>query len=710
MLIPEFGSDASSSMAPIARRSPSYPDSGSDPGTNEMLEKAGIFLSACDMDLRYTWVSCPFPGVTVDMIGLRDDELAPLVGGTAVLAFKRDALDRCEPATADIELSVSGAGRVYEFRARPLVVEGRVTGLSVAAIDVTARREEERRLAGAAERTRMLALATREGLMLHDGERVVEVNEAFAKMFGIPREAAQGEEPLGFIAPESREFAAEQARRGARGPDELVGLRRDGTTFPVEISLARFPYEGRLFRAVRFRDLTNKKGAELALRESEERYRALAAATREGVVIHDGERIVEVNDIFCRMHGTTREKAIGRPAFRYIAPPARQTALAQIRSGGGKPYETLAQREDGSTFPVEAAGQPIVYQGRLMRVATLRDLSERRGAETALRESEERLRSFAEASSDVMWVMDADTRRFEFLSPSFEEIYGESRARILRDMDRWAELLHPDDRDRVMEAMRETLNGRRIETEYRIVRPDGVMRWIRDTGFPIRESDGRLRRAAGLARDVTQRKENESRQRLMLRELNHRVKNTLATVQSIARQTLRHAASPEVFQERFEDRLLALSQTHNLLTHENWERGSLKALLKQELSPYGKDRVHLLGEQDVHLAPRAVVPLAMALHELTTNAAKYGALSVPSGELTVGWSVSGSLFETLRLEWRERGGPPIASRPARQGFGSRLLERGIRAELEGQVTLDFKPEGLDAAIEIPLDVTNRPKE
>jgi PAS domain S-box-containing protein len=698
-------------MAPPARRSPSIAEFGNDPRAVETLGRAGILLSTCDRDLRYTWISQPFAGLSsADMLGRRDEEL-PSVEGVAELSdFKRSALAQEDPARADIALSAAGFRRVYEFRAERIVEQGEAVGLSVVAIDVTARRDAEQRTEQSAERARVLALATREGLMLHDGERIAEVNEAFLRMFGAEREAAIGAAPLTFIAPESRDFAIAQAERGARGPDELVGLRRDGTTFPVEVSVERFSHDARLFRVVRFRDLTSKKEAELALRESEERYRALAAATREGVIIHDGERIVEVNEIFCTLHGTTRESAVGKPAYMFIASSAREAALAHIRSGSPEPYETVARRDDGSTFPIEAAGRPIVYQGRLMRVATLRDLTERKGAEAALRESEERLRGFAEASSDVMWVMDAATRRFEFLSPSFEEMFGESRSRILRDQNRWAELLHPDDRQRVTDSMAATLDGRRAETEYRIVRPDGVMRWIRDTGFPIRGSDGRVRRAAGLARDVTLRKENESRQRLMLRELNHRVKNTLATVQSIARQTLRHASSPEVFQERFEDRLLALSQTHNLLTNENWERGSLRALLKQELSPYGKNRVHLIGEQDVHLAPRAVVPLGMALHELTTNAAKYGALSLPSGDLTVTWTVSGSLFQTLRLEWRERGGPSIESPPVRQGFGSRLLERGIRAELEGQVTLDFTPAGLDATIEFPLDATNSPKD
>jgi two-component sensor histidine kinase len=232
------------------------------------------------------------------------------------------------------------------------------------------------------------------------------------------------------------------------------------------------------------------------------------------------------------------------------------------------------------------------------------------------------------------------------------------------------------------------------------------MRWIRDTAFPILSPDGRVRRTAGLARDITAMKETEDRQKLLLGELNHRVKNTLATVQSIARHTLRSVSSPDILQERFEDRLLALSKTHNLLTNENWEHASLRELLEQELSPYGAGRYHLLGEEDVRLAPRAVVALGMALHELTTNAAKYGALSTEAGTVTLRWEVVGAPTTHLCLEWSEAGGPPVTSLPARRGFGSRLLERGVTAELGGMVAMEFASKGLKASIEIPLDASN----
>ena len=692
-------------MAHNARNSLLSRDIEADERLAFALKETGVVVYACDAELRYVGLSQPLAGLEASQVlGKTDADLFPADVAGRLAAFKRSVLEEGRAAAAEFMLPQGASHILYEMRAVPLADHlGKGTGLSVTAIDVTPQQEARLQAEHEARRAAILAHTTHEGLLLHDGERIVEANEAFCRMFGTTRDKAVGRDPYAFVAPEARERAREYAAKRSRGPDELLGVRADGSTFPVEVSVERFDYLGRVFRVSHIRDVTAQKEAEAALRESEERYRALAAATREGVIIHDAFRIVEVNEIFCALHGTTRERAVGRPAFDFIAPDVRGTVAAVIASGSPEPYETIACRDDGTTFPIEAAGRPLFYQGRIMRVATIRDLSERQVAEAALRDSEQRFRGFAEASSDVLWVTDAATGRLEYLSPSFETVWGEARDRVLGDSSRWLELVHPEDRARVIATLAGSLAGQHVEVEYRIVRPDGVVRWVRDTGFPIRGVDGSIRRVAGLARDITRQKEHDTRQRLMLGELNHRVKNTLATVQSIARQTRRFASSPELFQERFEDRLLALSNTHNLLTSENWERASLRALLKQELSPYGKGRVQLQENDDVQLAPQTIVALGMALHELTTNAAKYGALSVPNGRLEVNWDVSGTLFQRLRIEWRERGGPPIEAPPTHHGFGSRLLERGITSELGGKVALDFTPIGLDVTIELPLD-------
>ncbi len=197
--------------------------------------------------------------------------------------------------------------------------------------------------------------------------------------------------------------------------------------------------------------------------------------------------------------------------------------------------------------------------------------------------------------------------------------------------------------------------------------------------------------------DVTDRVMAERQQKLLVDELNHRVKNTLATVQAIAAQTLRSAADLATFSEAFESRIMALSATHDLLTATNWRSARLHDVLGVEFRPYGPERYRLEGP-DVALAPPEALALGLLFHELATNAAKYGALARPTGCIEVGWDVA---EDVLELVWRERDGPPVAP-PARRGFGSRLIERSLQGVLRGEASLEFAPAGLVCRITLPL--------
>ena len=214
---------------------------------------------------------------------------------------------------------------------------------------------------------------------------------------------------------------------------------------------------------------------------------------------------------------------------------------------------------------------------------------------------------------------------------------------------------------------------------------------------PIIEDDGAISGVFVEGADITDQVRAQERQRLLVDELNHRVKNTLATVQAIAQQTLRGSATPERFAEAFEARLMALSKTHNALTDSHWTGAGLRQILWQELSPYGAERVTMIGP-DVQLSARLALALGMVFHELATNAAKYGALS-DGGRLSVTWSVDAS--DDLSLDWREMGGPP-ALPPARKGFGSRLIERSITGELQGRIQMDYATTGLACRFTVPL--------
>jgi two-component sensor histidine kinase len=194
------------------------------------------------------------------------------------------------------------------------------------------------------------------------------------------------------------------------------------------------------------------------------------------------------------------------------------------------------------------------------------------------------------------------------------------------------------------------------------------------------------------------------RRTFLLRELDHRVKNTLASVQSIARQTLRTAPSPADFADSFESRLMGLSRAHELLTRQAWGRTDLRDVLEAALQPFGglADPRFTARGPAIALTPETAVALHMTLHELMVNAAKHGALTAASGQVTVVWrleEVNGG--PSLSLEWVERGGPPVFA-PRRQGFGTRLLERGVARDLAGEASLSYQPKGLTYVLRVPL--------
>jgi len=214
---------------------------------------------------------------------------------------------------------------------------------------------------------------------------------------------------------------------------------------------------------------------------------------------------------------------------------------------------------------------------------------------------------------------------------------------------------------------------------------------------PITHPDGEAWGVFVEGSDVTDRVLAERQQKLLLDELNHRVKNTLATVQAIAAQTLRTNPEPAAFRQAFEARILALAATHDLLTATSWRSAGLRDVVLVELKPFGAERYRLEGP-DVALTPAEALTLGLLFHELATNAAKYGALSVAEGRVEVRWTVEAG---RLDLGWRETGGPAVTP-PVRRGFGSRLIERSLKGQMGGEAVLEFAPQGLCCAVSLPL--------
>ncbi len=221
---------------------------------------------------------------------------------------------------------------------------------------------------------------------------------------------------------------------------------------------------------------------------------------------------------------------------------------------------------------------------------------------------------------------------------------------------------------------------------------------------PVFDAEGNVEWVSGTTRDITDIKRAEDHLKLLVNELNHRVKNTLATIQSIAAQTFRGDGASAQARAAFEARLIALSEVHTVLTATNWEGANLREIASRALAPFrssaGQPERFGADGADVRLRPQAALALAMAFHELASNAVKYGALSTERGRVTLGWALDDG---RLRIAWSENGGPGV-SQPASTGFGTRLIEQGLARELDGEVHLDYRPTGVVCTMDIPAPV------
>ena len=234
-------------------------------------------------------------------------------------------------------------------------------------------------------------------------------------------------------------------------------------------------------------------------------------------------------------------------------------------------------------------------------------------------------------------------------------------------------------------------------------RDDHVERWLSAKGQVTFDKAGKPRRFVGAVVNITDRKRAELHLRLLVNELNHRVKNSLATIQAIAAQSFNGQRSLGEAQEAFSSRIIALAEAHDLLTRENWEGAEMHDVASRVAALHGGDARFELSGAAIRLSPKTALSLSMALHELATNAVKYGALSGQHGNIQIFWDLAPeSGAPRLDLTWTERGGPPVKP-PEKRGFGSRLIERGLAAELAGAAVIDFQPEGVVCRIRALLE-------
>jgi PAS domain S-box-containing protein len=444
--------------------------------------------------------------------------------------------------------------------------------------------------------------------------------------------------------------------------------------------------------------------AEAALRESEERYRTLIDTSPDAVHVHCDGVIILANQEAARLFGASAPgEIIGLPAMDLVEEAslalARNRTARLVRLGKrNPPVELTLKRLDGSRVVAEAASAAVMLEGKLAVQAVLRDITERRLAEDQLRRSEEQRRLAFEAAGLGLWDMDYTTGSAVF-DAAFRRMYGLGPEGGPREVV-W-DRIHPDDRPHVeaaVAAAKAPDSPGDYEVEYRITLPDGALRWHlakAQVHFADDREGRRPVRFVGVVMDITERKLAEERQTILLHELNHRVRNSLAVVRMLAVQTLKPERSIEEARMILDRRLSALIAAHNLASEADWQDIDLGKLIDTLLLPY-PERIGRAGPY-VKLQARAALSLGLVLNELASNATTHGALGRPEGRADAGWTLDEG---GLRFTWREWGAGPVAP-PSKRGLGLKLIDGALDYELGAISALRFLSEGLVFEARLP---------
>jgi PAS domain S-box-containing protein len=352
----------------------------------------------------------------------------------------------------------------------------------------------------------------------------------------------------------------------------------------------------------------------------------------------------------------------------------------------------------------QRAEQELIESKRALERKT-EELTE---ANRQLRENETRYRTALAAGRMGTWETDL-VARTRIWTDEGMALFGlklaGGRGHVGGDHDEYRSALHPDDRHLVQTFHALADKQDSFTSEYRVVWPDGTTLWLRGRGQVIsRTPEGKAWRMVSIVTDVTERKASEDHIQFLMHEISHRSKNLLMVIQSIARRTARTAGTMEEFESRFERRLQGLAASHDVLISRNWQGAPLADLVRQQLLPFVEiqsSRFELEGP-DIVLTAEAAQAIGLAIHELATNAIKYGALSEAGGKVRISWMFDGDaeVAEHLVLNWIEQDGPPV-SPPARKGFGHVVIGEMVERSLNGKVAMEFAAEGLNWRVSIP---------
>ena len=592
--------------------------------------------------------------------------------------------------------------------------DGAVAEVQSIGYDVTEARQAEERLRHSQERYRTLVEACPDGVLIHRDGVIVYANESLVRLVGAKSTHELAGTNLASLQAAHDRAQGANLMRGdepARYEDGRIE-HRDGHTVEVEVIAKRVVFDGRPAVQAILRDVTERREAEQALGESEGRFRTIFGSISDAVMIHDRSGALrEVNARASQLFGLPEEvlkkldiESLLAEDSPHAIEPLRAGFAAALSTGEPQLFEFEARRGRSERWWAEVSLRAADIGGRERLLAVVRDVTERRQAQEALRAARNRLDHMLSTSPTIIYSRTpGPAPQLTFISRNAEELVGLTQEALTSDPGLWW-------RGAVLEADRARVNADLAESdergdlftcEYRLTTGHGEVIWIQDDARLLRDKDGQAIEWVGCWRDVTARKHSEQSQRLMMDELDHRVKNTLAMVLSLLDQALQGTSSPEELRAAFRGRVVALAYAHEALALGQWEEVDLERITRLVLGPHlDQGKISVEGPEQP-LDARTASPLALSLHELATNAVKHGALSVPDGRVELTWTRED---RGLVVSWQERGGPETSPPTERStgGAGLRLVRGLIEHELGGRVLLDFEVSGLCAEIVLPL--------
>jgi PAS domain S-box-containing protein len=614
-----------------------------------------------------------------------------------------------ETVRRDIQYAAcDGEIRWIDFQATPLrTSDGSVDGVVPSGYDITDRKRAEHALRQSEARFRNLYEHALAGISLSDWEgRIMACNPAFCDLVGYSEEELRGTHFGPLVHPDDREENTIKVRGLRTGEASSVVfenryVHKSGKPIWVRKIISSLPIQQgqptRFFMLCI--DISDRKEQEELLRQSEARLQLALEADGAGLwenSVETGEFIA--SDRALTLHGLPRGSPMKRDTLLAAMHPEDRPKVEQawrdtLETGAPFTVEIRCPQPDGSMRWLHSQGKLHEIRGQRRFIGLVRDISRRKAAETAVRTTQMRLQLALDAARLGWWLYDPLQLTASWDS-RFKEIFGITDPHA--DVPAILARVLPEDSRRVCEAAAAALNPlnpKPFVGEYSIQRIDGEIRWIEVYGMATFEGAGAARYAVvmvGTAADITERKRAEEHQLLLMRELNHRTKNLLSVVQSIANQTV--ASSPTDFVERFSQRIQALSASQDLLVRSEWRGVEIEALVRTQLAHFADligERIMIEGPP-LSVTPSAAQSIGMALHELATNAGKYGSLSDDHGSVTIDWRLDDDEFS---IGWIEHDGPRVKP-PKRRGFGSTIISVVAEANVGGEVELNYESSGV----------------